>query len=139
MVLGEAGAATISVDGKEEPPEGSHRRMGTEYQFVHWKMTNDEFIRQIVDELLTNLYSKIRQNSSKLVSVLQNSSPFVNISSKQAPPRSRVAHAPRPGKRGLERLALFEATTASPLVKVVALVSSEMRCLFRFEARGIAV
>ena len=45
-------------------------------------MTNDEFIRQIFDELLTNLHSKIRQNSSKLVRVRQNSSPFVKISSK---------------------------------------------------------
>ena len=48
----------------------------------HSKMTNDEFIRQIFDELLTNLHSKIRQNSSKLVRVRQNSSPFVKISSK---------------------------------------------------------
>ena len=44
-------------------------------------MTNDEFIRRIFDELLTNLHSKIRQNSSKLVTVRQNSSPFVKISS----------------------------------------------------------
>ena len=39
-------------------------------------MTNDEFIRQIFDELLTNLHSKIRQNSSKFVRVRQN---FVKI------------------------------------------------------------
>ena len=36
------------------------------------------------------------------------------ISSKQAPPRSRVAYAPRPGRRGLQRLAPFEAAAASP-------------------------
>ena len=45
-------------------------------------MTNDEFIRQIFDELLTNLHSKIRQNSSKLVRVRQNSSLIVKSSSK---------------------------------------------------------
>ena len=42
-------------------------------------MTNDEFIRQILDELLTNLHSKIRQNSSKFVTVRQD---FVKIRQK---------------------------------------------------------
>ena len=39
-------------------------------------MTNDEFIRQIVDERLTNLHRKISQSSSKFVTVRQN---FVKI------------------------------------------------------------
>ena len=39
-------------------------------------MTNDEFIRQIFDELLTNLHSKIRQ---KFVKISQSSSKFVTV------------------------------------------------------------
>ena len=61
-------------------------------------MTNDEFIRQIFDELLTNLHSKIRQNSvghywrapsagpvvlkkekGKFVKISQSSSKFVTV------------------------------------------------------------
>ena len=42
-------------------------------------MTNDEFIRQIFDELLTNLHSKIRQNSSKFVNIRQSSSKFATV------------------------------------------------------------
>ena len=44
-------------------------------------MTNDEFIRQIFDELLTNLHNKI-ENSSKFVKIRQD---FVNI-------RQRISH-----------------------------------------------
>ena len=43
-------------------------------------MTNDEFIRQIFDELLTNFHRKIRQNSSKFcVKISQSSSKFVTV------------------------------------------------------------
>ena len=44
---------------------------------------------------------------------------FSKILTKQAPPRSRVANAPRPGKRGLQRSALCSATMASPLIAKV--------------------
>ena len=52
-------------------------------------MTNDEFIRQIFDELLTNLHSKIRQSSSKFVTVRQN---FVKIRQDFVKIRQKIRH-----------------------------------------------